>query len=106
VLRSQYASDGTSRDPEGQSRTGGPFQDRHNSCHARIQAKIDDWENWQAFKGAYEETMQVLRRSIVTTLKRDEKKMYGFGSDNPRMQKIRAEQREERFAKKGIQKDC
>jgi hypothetical protein len=40
----------------------------------------------------------------VKTLKRNEKKMYGFRKVNPRMQKARAEQREELCAKQDIQR--
>jgi hypothetical protein len=61
--------------------------------------KINDWENWQMFEGAYEEALHLLRLHVVKTLKRDEKKMYGFRKVNPRMQKARAEQRDELFAK-------
>jgi hypothetical protein len=38
----------------------------------------------------------------MKTLKRDEKKMYGFRKINPRMQKARAEQRKELFTKQDI----
>jgi Holliday junction resolvasome RuvABC DNA-binding subunit len=55
-------------------------------------------------EGAYEEALHLLRLHIVKTFKRDEKKMYGFRKVNPRIQKARAEQREELFAKKDIQR--
>jgi hypothetical protein len=61
--------------------------------------RTDDWEDWQAFEKAYEEALHFLRLHLVKTLKCDEKKISGFRKVNPRMQKARAEQREEFFAK-------
>jgi hypothetical protein len=49
-----------------------------------------DWQDWQVFEAAYEEALHRLRFHVVKTLKRDEKKMDGFGKVSPRMQKARA----------------
>jgi hypothetical protein len=51
----------------------------------------EDWEDWQAFEAAYEKALHRLRLLVVKTLKRDEKKMDGFGKVSPRMQKARAQ---------------
>jgi hypothetical protein len=56
------------------------------------------------FEAAYQEALHGLQLHVVNTLKRDEKKMYGFRQVNPRMRKIRAKQREELLAKQDIQR--
>jgi hypothetical protein len=78
------------------------FKTEVNPIMREFKPRTDDWEDWQAFERASEEMLDFLRFHIVKTLKRDEKNIYSFRKVSPRMQKARAEQREELFAKQGI----
>jgi hypothetical protein len=78
------------------------FKTKVNPIMREFKPRTDDWEDWRAFERAYEEALDFLRLHIVNTLKRDEKKIYSLRKVSPRMQKARAEQREELFAKQGI----
>jgi hypothetical protein len=80
------------------------FKTEINPITREFKSKAYDWEDWQAFEGAYEEAWHLLRVLVMNILKRDEKKMYDFRKISPRMQKAQSEQREELFTKQDIQK--
>jgi hypothetical protein len=75
-----------------------------NLIMRELKPRTDDWEDWHAFKGICEEALHFLCLHVVTTLKRDEKKMCGFRKVNLRLQETRSEQREKFFATKDIQR--
>jgi hypothetical protein len=75
-----------------------------NLMMREFKPRTDEWEDRQAFEGAYEEVLPILRPHVVKTLKRDERKMHGFRKVNSRIQRARAEQRKELFAKQEIHK--
>jgi hypothetical protein len=80
------------------------FKTEINPIVKEFNPRTGDWEDWQAFEGAYEEVLYLLRPHVVKTLRRDEQKMYGFRKVNPKKQKARTEQKEELFAKQDIQR--
>jgi hypothetical protein len=67
------------------------FKTEISSIMREFKLRINDWEHWQVFEGAYEEALHLLRLHVVKTLKSDEKKIHDFRKVNPRMQKTRAE---------------
>jgi hypothetical protein len=69
------------------------FKTGTNPIVRKFEPRADDWEDWEAFQGAYEEALHLLRLDVVKTAERDEKKMHGFRKVNPRMQEARREQR-------------
>jgi hypothetical protein len=80
------------------------FKTEINLIMRESKPRTGDWEDWQALEGAYEEALHLFVLHVVKILKRDEKKIYGFRQINSRIQKARAEQREEFFTKQDIQK--
>jgi hypothetical protein len=66
------------------------FKTEINQIMREFKPRTDNSEDWQAFEGAYEEALHLLRLHVVKALKRDEKKMCRFRKVNPRMQKARA----------------
>jgi hypothetical protein len=79
------------------------FKTEINPTLREFKPRTDDWEDWQAFERADEEELHFLSLHVVKTLKRYEKTMHGFRKVNPRMQKSRAEQRGQLFAKQDLQ---
>jgi hypothetical protein len=75
-----------------------------NPMMKELKPRTGKWKDWLAFKGAYEEALHLIRLHVTKALKRKEKRLYGFRRVNPKMQKARAEQSEERFAKRDIQR--
>jgi hypothetical protein len=64
------------------------FRTEINLIIGEFKPRTSDWENPQAFEGAYQEALPLLRFHIVKTLKRDAKKICSFRKVNSRMQKI------------------
>jgi hypothetical protein len=80
------------------------FKANINSIVREFKLGIDDWEHWQVFERAYKEALHLLRLHVVKTFKSNEKTIYDIRKFNRRMQKTRAEQREELLAKQDIQR--
>jgi hypothetical protein len=49
----------------------------------------NNWEDWKAFEGAYEEGLDKIRKLIYQTLSRDVTKIYGERRLNPKLQQMR-----------------
>jgi hypothetical protein len=75
-----------------------------NPLMKKFQPMEGDWEGWQAFKGAYDESMHLLRLHMMKALKSKPETMYGQRGVNPFLQKAPAEQIEATFTKQEIQR--
>jgi hypothetical protein len=73
-----------------------------NLLMKEFQPKEGDWGDWQAFEGASEEATYLLCRHIMKALKCTPETMSGQRRVNPLIQKARAEQGDEIFAKQEI----
>jgi hypothetical protein len=80
------------------------FKMEINPMMKELQPKPDDWDDWLAFEGAYEEAMHLLRVHIMKALKKKPETMYGQRRINPLIQKARAEQSETTFTRQDIQR--
>jgi chaperonin cofactor prefoldin len=87
-----------------QERLADLFQTTVNSLVKEFQSKRNDWESWQAFKGAYEEAMHLPHLLIMKALNRKAETMYDQRRISPQIQNVRAQQTVTIFAKQAIQR--
>jgi hypothetical protein len=59
------------------------FANEINPLLAKFKPKNREWEEWQAFEGAYEEAMHRLREHVITALGRHPQRLYGEKRINP-----------------------
>jgi hypothetical protein len=73
---------------------GDLFRNEVNPLLAKFQPEQDDWEGWRAFEGAYEESLDRIRKHILRAIKRDPRRLYGERRVNPDLQAAREQQTE------------
>jgi hypothetical protein len=64
----------------------GFFTNEINPLLAKFKPKNREWEEWQAFEGAYEEAMHRLREHVIGAIGRDPQRLYGEKRINPALQ--------------------
>jgi hypothetical protein len=52
----------------------------------RMIPEPEDWDEWTAFEGAYEEAMHRIREHIIHAIGRDPRRIYGERRLNPNLQ--------------------
>jgi hypothetical protein len=72
----------------------GLFTNEINPLLAKFKPKNREWEEWQAFDGAYEEAMHLLREHVITAIGRDPQRLYGEKRINPAVQAAREQEAE------------
>jgi hypothetical protein len=75
-----------------------------NLMMKEFQRETTDWDDWQAFEGAYEEAMHLLRMHIIKAVKRNPATLHGERKINPTVQKVRTEQSERLFAQQDLRR--
>jgi uncharacterized C2H2 Zn-finger protein len=65
------------------------FEYQINPLIEEFQPSADDWDDWTAFEGAYEESMHEIRMHIMGALNRDPRRLYGARRMNARLQETR-----------------
>jgi hypothetical protein len=72
----------------------GLFTNEINPLLAKFKPKKREWEEWQAFEGAYEEAMHGLWEHAITAIGRDPQRLWGEKRINPTLQAAREQEAE------------
>jgi hypothetical protein len=70
------------------------FADEINPMLGKFKPEPNVWETWQAFEGAYEESLHRIREHITRAIGRDPRRLYGEKRINPNLQAAREQEAE------------
>jgi hypothetical protein len=80
------------------------FKNDLNPLLKEFQPEPDNFDEWQAFEGAYEECLHLIRRHIMKALDRDEKRLYGTRKMNAKVLAALARRQDETYKVQEIQR--
>jgi hypothetical protein len=60
-----------------------------NPMSTKFRPESGDWDGWQAFEGACEDSLHRIREHVIRAIRRDPKRLYGEKRLNPKLQAAR-----------------